>query len=424
MSDIYAPMLRMGTVWLSILLGACVLAAACQHLNFGRGEAPPKQVPTCLDSVSKLEAMELEVAPALEERLKNVISGALYLEQTVENLDDRLASVCESLSRELGAKNPEIKQQSTLGRRTELACKKSVDQLRSLKEKSGAGLSVEAKEFRCGVRPDDFGACAKKCDPHLPPGNLEITCGEGELWGRCAGKCTGQCGQVNTTECASTCVGECRGSCRKGFYGTCGGRCIGTCDMGNINGKCDGNCAGKCLSDARGSCEGVCKGKCTGNCVREVKAKACDGTCRGECDGSISAAVCGELLPPPEMTPACVSMCSAKLTAKLQCTSDHVGVTLYRADNEAEGKRIQGALSRRMRDVLEIGDGMKPHFEEAAMRIGGALDSLMTDIEDEAETEPKVARCLAEAKQRQESALTGFSRLSEASAAIFQATRD
>lgn len=409
----------------SALIGVVlVIAAACQHLNFRRGNAPaPQAAVACVSSTSELPDLDLGLEPELEERLKTAMSGALHLEQSAKRLDDRFASVCESLSRELGVKKPEVRARAELGRRTELACKKSIDQLVSLKESSGAGLSVEAKAFTCGVNPSDFGACAKGCDPHLPPGNLQVACAEGKLQGRCSGKCTGECGHVNSAECAATCLGECGGSCSSGFYGKCGGRCVGTCDMGNINGKCGGNCEGKCLSEAAGSCEGTCKGKCTGNCVREVKRKPCDGTCRGECDGDVTAAVCAEVLPPPEMTPECVAMCMAQMTAKLQCRSDHVGVTLYRADKEGEAKRIQGALSRRMRDILEIGDGMKLPFEEAASRIAESLVSVSEDFDGDEPPHATASRCLEEAQERQRRALAAMERLAATSAEIFEATR-
>ncbi len=311
-----------------------------------------------------------------------------------------------------------------MGQRTELACKKAIDKLKAVKEKNSVSLSIDAKQFDCGVRPDDFASCAKQCDVNLPPGNTEVSCGDGQLRGRCTGKCTGECAQTNTTECASTCEGECNGSCNKGFYGHCGGKCIGTCDMGNVNGKCKGMCDGKCLADASGTCEGTCKGKCTGNCTKDVKKAECDGTCTGACDATMAAAVCGETLPPPEMSPDCVAMCDAAMTAKLQCTTAHVGVAVVRAEPESEGKRVQNTLNGRLKDALEIGDGMKLPLENATTKVSEALENLKNDLTEDPTAAKKVNTCLQEAVGKKDAAAAGFAKLSEVSAALFEAARN
>lgn len=408
---------------LNVLVAGIVLGG-CQYLNFGRGDTAPEKPPACLSEVKELREKKFGLDASLEERVHATFSGVLQLQDTAQKLDDRLATVCESMARNLGVDKPEVKPQATLGTRTELACKKAIDKLKSVKEKHIISLSIDAKEFECGVRPDDFAACAKRCDVNLPPGNIEVTCGEGELRGRCTGKCTGECAQTNTSECASTCEGECNGSCNKGFYGHCGGKCIGTCDMANVNGKCAGMCDGKCLSDAQGTCEGTCKGKCKGDCTREVKKAQCDGTCTGQCDATMAAAVCGETLPPPEMSPECVAMCGAEVSSKLQCSSAYVGITLVRADKESEGKRVQNALTGRLKDALEIGDGMKAPLENATAKVSEALDSLKEDLADDEASAKKLKACLQEAVGKKDAAATAFTKLSEASAALFEAARN
>jgi hypothetical protein len=405
-------------------LFGCIGLGGCQHLNFARGETAPEKAPACLGEVKDLRAKKFGLEGSLEERVHTTFAGVLHLEETAIKLDDRLAEVCESMARGLGVDNPEVKPQATLGVRTELACKKAIEKLKAVKEKHSVALAIDAKQFDCGVRPDDFAACAKQCDGNLPPGNSEVSCEEGKLRGRCTGKCTGECGQTNTTGCASTCEGECNGSCNKGFYGHCGGKCIGTCDMANVNGKCAGMCDGKCLSDAQGTCEGTCKGKCNGNCTKDVKKAACDGTCTGACDATMAAAICSETLPPPEMSPDCVAMCGAAMTSKLQCTSAHVGVALVRAEKESEGKRVQNALSGRLKDVLEIGDGMKLPLESAAAKVSEALESLKTDLAEDSASAKKANSCLQEAISKKDAATAAFTKLSEVSAAVFEAARN
>lgn len=406
--------------------------AGCQHLNFSRGEVAPEKPPACLGEIKELKEKQFGLEGSLDERIQTTFAGVLELERTAFTLDDRLAEVCESMARSLGVEKPEVKAQSSLGLRTELACKKAIEKLTSIKQKSSVTLSIDAKEFSCGVRPDDFAHCAKQCDVHLPPGNSDVGCEEGNLRGRCSGKCTGECGQINTSSCAATCEGECNGSCTKGFYGHCGGKCVGTCDMANVNGKCDGMCDGKCLGDARGTCEGTCKGKCNGTCTKDVKKAACDGTCTGACDATMAAAVCSETLPPPEMTPECVAMCSAAMTSKLQCTTAYVGITLVRADEKSEGKRIQNALAGRLKDALEIGDGMKVPLENAAAKVSEALDNLKQDLANhpraektsDKAAEKKVHTCLNEAISKKEAAVAGFTKLSQVTAELFHAARN
>lgn len=409
-----------GALLVTSLLGL----GSCQHLNFGRGEVAPEKPPACLGEIKDLKEKKFGLEGPLEERIHTTFTGVLELERTAGKLDDRLAEVCESIARSLGVEKPEVKAQSSLGMRTELACKKAIEKLTSIKQKNSVTLSIDAKEFECGVRPDDFATCAKQCDVNLPPGNTDLGCEEGKLRGRCTGKCTGECGQINTNSCAATCEGECNGSCTKGFYGHCGGKCIGTCDMANVNGKCSGMCDGKCLSDARGTCEGTCKGKCTGNCTKDVKKASCDGTCTGQCDATMAAPVCSETLPPPEMTPECVAMCSAAMTSKLQCTTAHVGIALVRADKEAEGKRVQNALAGRLKDVLEIGDGMKVPLESAAAKMTESLDALKDDLADDAAAEKKVHTCLSEAINKKDAAEAAFAKLSKVSAELFDAARN
>jgi hypothetical protein len=410
-------------VLVCVLLGFSTFAG-CQYLNFGRGEVAPEKPPTCLGDAKQLGDKKFGLEGSLEDRVHAVFGGVLHLEETANKLDDRLANVCESVARGLGVDKPEVKPQNVPGVRTELACKKAIDKLAALKEKHAITLSIDAKEFHCGVRPDDFASCAKRCDINLPPGSAEISCGEDELRGRCTGKCTGECAQLNASECTASCEGECNGSCNKGFYGKCGGKCIGTCDMGNVNGKCTGMCDGKCLSDAQGTCEGTCKGKCAGSCVHKSKKAACDGTCSGSCDGTMAAAVCGETLPPPEMSPECVAMCDAAVTSKLHCTTAYVGVALVRADKEAEGKRVQSALVGRLKDALEIGDGMKSPLENATTKLTEVLENLKNDLTEDPASAKKVNTCLQEAITKKDAAAAGFAKLSEASAALFEAARN
>jgi hypothetical protein len=299
-----------------------------------------------------------------------------------------------------------------------------VAQLKVFKEQSGSSLSIDVKPFDCAVRTDDFANCARKCDPNLPPGNLEIGCDEGKLRGRCSGKCSGQCAQINTSDCAARCEGECKGACNKGFYGKCGGKCIGTCDMGNVNGKCEGMCDGKCLSDAAGTCENKCEGKCVGACLADVKGKACDGNCRGTCDAPMSAAVCSQVYPPAEMSQECVALCSAALTSKLQCSVDHVGVSLVRATKESDGLKLRNALTGRLKDILEIGDGIKVPFDEANLRVTESLDALSVELSNNAQASHSVGTCMSEATERKNAASSTFAKFSEISAAILQAARN
>jgi hypothetical protein len=455
--------------WLTV--GLFGLVGGCQHLTFSRGETAPEKPPSCIGEAKDLSQKKFGVDGALEDRLKAAWGGVLELEATTKNLEEKLVSTCDNLTRELAIKpvptnavpakegegesakeaNATAKEDEGVAATpsasaaesnesaapadsaattssepspVEQACQKAIAQLQLFKEQTGSSLSVDAKPFNCAVRTDDFAACARKCDPNLPPGNLEIACDEGKLRGRCSGKCSGQCAQINTTECAAACAGECKGGCNKGFYGKCGGKCIGTCDMANVNGKCEGMCDGKCLSDAAGTCEGKCTGKCVGACLDDVKSKMCDGTCRGECDAPMSAAVCGQVFPPAEMSQECVAMCSAALTSKFQCSVDHVGVTLVKANKESDGLKLRNALAGRLKDILEVGDGMKGPFDEAAVRVTESLDALNSELESNSEASKAVATCMSEATERKNAASSTFGKFGEISAAILQAVRN
>lgn len=433
----------------------------CGHLNFSRGETAPEKLPSCLGEAKDLGEKKVGVDGALEDRLKAAWSGVLELESTTKKLEEKLVTTCDNLVRELGvaaaaAASSDVKPEEgakalaasegaqasgeaapTDGTEAapqasatsepssvERACQKAIQQLGAFKEQTGTTLSIDVKPFSCAVRTDDFAACARKCDRNLPPGNLEIACDEGRQRGRCSGKCSGQCAQLNTTECAATCEGQCQGGCNKGFYGKCGGKCIGTCDMGNVNGKCDGICDGKCLSDAAGTCEGKCTGKCVGACLDDVKGKLCDGTCRGECDAPMSGAVCGQIYPPAEMSQECVAMCSAALTSKLQCSVDHVGLTVIKATKESDGLKLRNALNGRLKEILEVGDGMKVPFDEAVARVTESLDALSAELEHNAEASKAVGTCMSEASDRKSAAAATFGKFGEISAAILQAARN
>lgn len=458
-------------------VGLLSFVAGCQHLNFSRGEQPPEKPPSCLGTPEELAKKKFGVDGALEDRLKAVWGGVLHLESTSKKLEEKLASSCDNLARALplpaepkpakpadgasGEKPASEKAESAKSESTteskaepaesgasdaskdeaaatesgetsaatalgvaEVACQKALDQLKAYKEKTGASVSIDAKPFNCGVRTDDFATCARRCDTNLPPGNLEVGCEEGKQRGRCGGKCTGQCAEINTTECAAKCEGECKGACNKGFYGKCGGKCIGTCDMANVNGKCEGMCDGKCLSEAAGTCEEKCTGKCVGACLADVKSKACDGNCRGQCDAPMSAAVCGQVYPPAEMGPECVAECSAELTSKFQCSVDHVGITLVRSEKESDGLKLKNALTSHLKDILEVGDGMKVPFDDAAARVNESLEALTTELEANSEAQKAVGKCMTEATERKGAALSTVSKFGDLSAAILQAARN
>lgn len=452
----------------SLAVGLFGLIAACQHLNFGRGETAPEKPPSCIGDAKELAQKKLGVDGALEDRLKTAWGGVLELEATSKKLEDKLTTTCDNLARELGYKPgaPSSSQpkppdaeatpaaeaaakeetsstdssaeasRSTLPTDAasddssrepspfEVACRNAVEQLQVFKQQSGSSLSIDVKPFSCAARTDDFASCARKCDPNLPPGNLEVGCDEGKLRGRCSGKCSGQCAQINTTECSATCEGECKGGCSKGFYGKCGGKCTGTCDMANVNGKCEGMCDGKCSSDAAGTCEGKCSGKCVGACLADSKKTVCDGTCRGECDAPMSAAVCSQVYPPAEMSQECVAMCSAALTSKFQCSVDHVGITLVKAAKESDGLKLRNALMGRLKDILEIGDGMKAPFDEAAVRVTESLDALSAELENNAGASKAAGTCMSEATERKNAASATFVKFGEISAAVLQAARN
>jgi hypothetical protein len=454
-------------------VGLCGLVAGCGHLNFSRGETAPEKPPSCIGEAKDLGQKKLGVDGALEDRLKAAWGGVLELEATTKKLEEKLITTCDNLTRELGGKpgdasaapveadegakeavataeSPAAKSTtaessegegpdssgetatgpsatanvSSVESPAEASCQTALKQLTLFKEQTGTSLTVDVKPFSCAARTDDFASCARKCDPNLPPGNLEIACDEGKQRGRCSGKCSGQCAQINTTECAATCAGECKGGCNKGFYGKCGGKCIGTCDMGNVNGKCDGICDGKCLSDAAGTCEGKCTGKCVGACLEDMKAKMCDGTCRGDCDAPMSAAVCGQIYPPAEMSQECVAMCSAALTSKFQCSVDHVGITLVKATKESDGLKLRNALAGRLKEILEVGDGMKVPFDEAAVRVTESLEALNGELENNTEASKSVGTCMSEAAERKNAASATFGKFAEISAAILQAARN
>lgn len=448
-------------------VGLLSFVASCQHLNFSRGEQPPEKPPSCLGDAEELAKKKFGVDGALEDRLKAVWSGVLLLEATSKKLEDKLATSCENLARALplpaepkpakpaegaaaesdkgdkkeepAASEPPKSGEPAEGTTAsadgetnatsaasvaEVACQKALDQIKAFKEKTGASVSIDAKPFNCGVRTDDFATCARRCDTNLPPGNLEVGCEEGKQRGRCGGKCTGQCAEINTTECAAKCEGECKGACSKGFYGKCGGKCVGTCDMANVNGKCEGMCDGKCLSDAAGTCEDKCTGKCVGACLADVKAKACDGNCRGQCDAPMSAAVCSQVYPPAEMGPECVAKCSAELTSKFQCSVDHVGITLVRSEKESDGLKLKNALTSHLKDILEVGDGMKLPFDDAAARVSESLDAMTTELEANSEAQKAVGKCMTEATERKGAALSTVSKFGDLSAAILQAARN
>lgn len=440
-----------------LIVGIQGALAGCQHLNFSRGEAAPEKPPSCLGDGKTLSEQKLNVDGALEDRLKAVWGGVLELEATTKKLEEKLTVTCDALAREVAIKpsepapkeTPEDEKvasspvddgsasaeseeaaSSTSPESTsepspaELACRKAIAGLQAYKEQTGVSLSIDAKPFSCGARTDDFGTCARKCDPNLPPGKLEIGCDEGKQRGRCSGKCTGQCAEINASDCAATCEGECRGACNKGFYGKCGGKCVGTCDMGNVNGKCDGICDGKCLSDAAGTCEGKCTGKCVGACISDLKAKMCDATCRGECDAPMSGAVCGHVYPPAEMSQECVARCSAEQTSKLVCSVDHVGITVISAKKESDGLKLSNGLRGRLKDVLEIGDGMKTPFDDAAVRVAETLEALNAELENNGDAAKAVGACMSEATERHTTATATFAKFSEISAGLLQAARN
>ncbi len=421
-------------------VGLLGLLGGCQHLNFSRGEQPPEKPPSCLGDLGGLEKKNFDVDGALEDRLKATFGGVLELESTAKKLDERLASTCDNLARELGAK-PVTNSAPESGavasnedsRKTEgesanpLAagsCKKAITQLQAYKKDHEISLALSLTPAKCAARTDEFAACARRCDATLPPGDLQIGCEEGEQRGRCGGKCTGQCAEMHTTECAATCAGECNGSCNKGFYGKCGGKCVGTCDMGNVNGKCDGVCDGKCLSDAKGTCEGKCSGKCVGACLADMKNRSCDGTCRGQCDTRMVAAVCSHIYPPAEMSQDCVAKCSAATTSKLQCSVDNLTVTVVSAKKESKGLELRNVLSGRLKEVAEIGEGMKLPLDNASSRVSDALDALSTDLETNSNASRAVGSCLSEANERKRAATASFAALGELSEALFAAARE
>jgi hypothetical protein len=419
-----------------IVLGA---VAGCQHLNFSRGERAPEKPPSCLGSVEEFNKKKFELDGALEDRVRAAFGGVLELEVTAMKLDERLTTTCESLARELGAKPAPPKRDAEEAETaegsgsvaeidtklsSEGACQTAMAELKAFKEKHKVAMSLTMTPFSCGARIDDFEACARRCDTSLPPGKLEISCEAEQQRGRCSGKCTGQCAEINTTECAATCQGECNGSCSKGFYGKCGGKCIGTCDMADVNGKCAGLCDGKCLSEAKGTCEGKCAGKCVGACLAESRAKSCDGTCRGQCDVAMTAPVCGDVYPPPEMSHGCVARCTAATASKLQCSVDHVGISVIRAEKESDGLRLRNMLTGRSRDIAEVGEGMKPRLDNAATRVEEALDAVELELQNNAAAAGNVGRCLTEAVERHAASVSAFAKFSELSAAFLQTVRE
>lgn len=423
----------LGTFVLGVVVG-------CQHLNFSRGERAPEKPPSCLGNAEEFDAKKFELDGAMEDRVRAAFGGVLELETTAKKLDERLTATCQSLARELGAKPATSRRDSGVDEpesvegegaaagaaalSSEAACQTAMAELKAYKEKHKIAVSLNMTPFSCGARTDDFEACARRCDTNLPPGKLEISCEGEQQRGRCSGKCTGQCAEINTTECAATCQGECNGSCSKGFYGKCGGKCIGTCDMADVNGKCAGLCDGKCLSDAKGTCEGKCAGKCVGACLADSRAKSCDGTCRGQCDAPMTAPICGDVYPPAEMSQECVAKCTAGTTSKLQCSVDHVGISIIRAEKESDGLRLRNILTGRSRDIAEIGEGMKPRLDIAATRVGEALETVQVELENNGAAAKNVGRCLTEAVERQAASVSAFAKLSELSAAFVQTVRE
>jgi hypothetical protein len=380
---------------------------------------------SCVASEAAVRELKLDMDSETEARVSATLLGIVALGDTAQKLDEHVANLCLGISRELGAEKPEGASTPEAGTHAQAACNTAIETVAAEKQKAEANLSVEMKEQRCSPLLDDFGACAKDCDPNVSatPG-AGISCEAGKLSGRCAATCTGTCTESFTDSCKSTCQGKCAGKCTQGFFGKCSGKCIGTCDMATISGKCDGNCDGKCLSGASGTCEGTCEGKCQGSCVTEIKKKACDGTCAGACSDKMTSGRCDDIVVPPELSPECSAMCAAKTASSLACTGGFVEVAVFSAKNKSRAESIRAAVAGRLKDVLNVGDGMQPPLERAQQSVKGALDGLDQTASEDPKFGEALGDCLKAAREKHESASAAFAKLHELGQALYQAVRN
>jgi hypothetical protein len=407
----------------SLLFPAVIVLSGCKLLPVN--EEVDARPSTCVSDQNSARQQRFGLDTELEARVTATLLGTVALGDAAKKLDEQVAELCIGISRDLGTKEPQLAPEAELGKRSQIACDAAIDLIRTEKQKGEVNLSVDMKEQTCSALLEDFGTCARDCDPNVAgtPGG-GVSCEEGKLSGRCAAQCTGTCIDNFTDSCKSTCQGKCAGKCMQGFFGKCGGKCIGTCDMANVNGKCEGNCDGKCLSDALGTCEGTCEGKCQGACLTEIKKRSCGGTCSGTCSEKMSLGRCDDVVVPPELNPECSAMCAARTSSNLACSGGYVEVAVFSAKDKVQGERIKSAVGGRLKQILGIGDGMHPVLEKAAERVKDAIAGIGQAAQENPALEQKTGECLKQAQQKQEAASAAFAKLHELGQALYQAVRN
>lgn len=376
----------------------------------------PEAEATCVDGLDVAKDAGFDLAAEAAARLRATLIATVQLDEYSRKLDTDLASHCKNLARELGTGElPEVEG-------PEENCRLASERIRKVRQDSGTTLVVDLKPPTCTARPGDFQSCARDCDPNLQP-DLQIACSLDTESGRCESKCTGQCIETQSEDCGAQCRGSCQGRCMDGFFGTCGGKCIGDCDGKTTNGKCEGTCDGKCTSDANGVCESKCQGKCVGACLRDVKSGPCEGTCAGSCKEPLSDVRCGQVAPPPEMSPECRARCDADLSQRVMCVAGEAAVTVFSAAEREKAERLRASLARTFSQVLHLEYGATPLLQHAAAGLDPSYASLREAGAPE-RTRESLASCLDAAQAKHEAAAARLEQFGVITTRLVESTRN
>jgi modification target Cys-rich repeat protein len=277
--------------------------------------------------------------------LQAFVSAAGDLQATASKIEGEVAAACERMGADLGV--PPAQMQPQQGQsKVQAACGAVSARMDAILQ-AGASASVKASFTppECRVNADVAASCRGQCNANVDPGDAQLNCEPGHLYGKCD----------------ATCSGGCDGTCQ----GTCEGQCAGAADAkaatgagaaGNANGQCNGQC--------KGTCRGSCSADCHGGCSASFKAPKCDLQARG-----------------PSASGSCEGSCKAKANITAQCTEPKVSVQA----NVNTGE--MGALTRTLEANLpvlikaQIGYGKRLAGDiDALVRTGAELPTALGHV--------------------------------------------
>ncbi|MAT27084.1 MAG: hypothetical protein CMN29_19395 [Sandaracinus sp.] len=284
------------------------------------------------------------------------------------DLADSLFDVCKSVGRELGMSEAELS--GDLRGTCDAVAAKVRSELQAAQSEANLRVDVFAQPPRCEVTLDAYARCAAECDATVTPGELEVNCEGGYVYGRCEAECQGSC----AVDVSGQCSGACEGTCQGGCTGVCQGSCEGTCSAYGPDGQCNGSCDGTCY----GTCSAGCNGSCEGSCWVEGQA-SCEGMCRGGCSVDYQEPRCTGHYRAPEVDVDCQASCEARLQADAQCQPGELEVRVTGDVDAAADRvaRLRAALSqfRQLAVIREKARHVKEAGEDlvaAARRLRGA----------------------------------------------------